>query len=179
MNPNYQEHLKSRFEAIHSLQKVVVEEKDRGIFLVKDYFESLKSFPQWLTIFSGFLTFLVSINRCLLILAFICFLASALVILFIGRTSAKIYSCYVTGLNEITTRTAEFTHKITQHSRGEITDAAMKRHESEFDNEYEHLRERVRDGKQNNGKINSLMDWAFGLSVVGGILLALTLITIK
>lgn len=173
MEFNYKEDLKRWFGHIKKIQAPIIDEKRNAGELYKDYINSLASFPQWLTIFSGVVGILGFFNKLFLSFAFVAFLLSSLFLLYVKRSVSKKVLDYIEKLNSILKETSGFSSKIVKYAKGKISEEEMKNEEKLFLKNLEEKRNLLycEDTKGED----DLVEWSFWLSSVGGLFLILSL----
>ena len=117
---------------IQKLQITFGNEKKVAGQLYKDYINSLTSFPQWLTIFSGIAGVLNIFNKIFLIFAFIAFLLSSFVLLYVKKIVSKEILVYIEKLNLVLKETSNFSRVMVCFAKNEINEEKMKKEENQF-----------------------------------------------
>ena len=173
MENNYKQDLGRWFEHIKKIQAPIVDEKRNAGKLYKDYINSLASFPQWLTIFSGVVGILGFFNKIFLSLAFVAFMLSSLFLLYVKRSVSKKVLDYIEKLNSILKETSSFSSKMVGFAKENIPEEEMKDEEKLFLKNLEEKRNLLycEDTKRED----DLVEWSFWLSAVGGLFLILSL----
>lgn len=174
MEDNYKQELGRWFEHIKKIQTPLINEKRNAGELYKDYVNSLGSFPQWLTIFSGVVGILGVFNKIFLSFAFIAFLLSSLVLLYVKRSVSKKVLDYIGKLNSILEETSSFSSKMVGFAKGGILEEKMKEEEKLFLKNLEEKRNLLYC--EDTKKEDDFVEWSFWLSAVGGLFLILSLL---
>ena len=173
MENHYKQDLGRWFEHIEKIQTPIVDEKRNAGKLYQDYINSLASFPQWLTIFSGVVGILGFFNKILLSFAFVAFLLSSLFLLYVKRSVSKKVLDYIEKLNSILKEISGFSSKIVEFAKENISEEEMKNKEKSFLENLEEKRNLLycEDTKRED----DLVEGSFWLSAVGGLFLILSL----
>jgi len=174
MSEKYKKHLKERFRKIDKLQQVFGNEKRIGAELYRYYINSLSSFPQWLTIFTGIIGPFGAFNKNFLFFAFVSFLLASLLILYVKRSAIKKVDDYLNRLDSILEETSNFTYTIANFAMGKINEEEIKQKEQQFEINLDEKRKNLRL-EENKGE-NTLIEISFWLTVFGGLLLVLSMI---
>ena len=173
MENNYKQDLGRWFEHFKKIQTPIVDEKRNAGELYKDYINSLASFPQWLTIFSGVAGILGIFNKIFLSFSFVAFLLSSLVLLYVKRSVSKKVLDYIGRLDSILKETSSFSSKMVGFANGNIPGEEMKEEKKSFLTNLEKKRNSLycEDTKRED----DLVEGSFWLSTVGGLFLILSL----
>lgn len=174
MEDKYIEHLGRRLEKIQNAQTTIQSEKRAAGELYKDYINSLGTFPQWLAIFSGAAGVLGIFNQVFLIFAFISFLFSASLLLYIKKKASESVIVYINSMSKASKAMADLTHGMVKFRKNEITEEEMQKIEKEFEGQYEEIKSRINLPEVKSEKI--LTSLSFYLNIIGTVFLILSLI---
>lgn len=176
MNDDLRDKWKDEFEKISVAVKSITDEKVKAAIIFKDFIESLNRFPQWLSIFSGFGIPLGILDRRFLVLSFIFFLFSLVLILSIKRLAAKRVLNYINALDLNSHELSKLSFEILRYHKGEISENDLCANNGYFYEDYKQRRDDL--GKDlGGGRMEGVfIDVAFWLSISGAVSLMLGVI---
>lgn len=134
---------KKRHKDILVVQESINDELKQASLVHREYVDSLSSFPQWLSLFSGVAGLLGYGVFGIVVVAFVFFIISSLLLLWIKRINALLVVEYSRRLQLVSDHLSDFSHIIVLFSRSEITEDEFIEKEKSFYASYKELRSKL------------------------------------
>lgn len=170
------ESLDGKFYSIKKAIKSAVEDQIKAQKLYSDYVNSLGVFPRWFSIISGLGVYFNVFNKYILGLAFLCFLVSALFILYTKRSAAKRSLHLVDELYQETHLLQELHWALIQYSRGKISPKDWQKANEDWSSGWTKRRPNFGTSLGSGSLENNLVETSFWITAAGGAFLASALI---